>query len=98
MNLNKFNDIIKDIQSFADDEYEVIAEAKTGEITFNRNRITNSIFVYEDENEMTWVKYNNSDIPYIKYLKEYLAFCRYQQKLLLHSSNQNLNVLHQNLR
>ena len=39
MNLNKFNDIIKDIQSFADDEYEVIAEAKTGEITFNRNRI-----------------------------------------------------------
>lgn len=73
MNLNKFNEIVKDIQSFADDEYEVISEPKTGEIVFNRNRETISIFVYEDENEMALVKCDGIEIPYIKYLKERLA-------------------------
>ena len=73
MNLNKFNGIVKDIQSFADDEFEVVSDSQTGEIIFNRNRKTVSITVYEDENEMVMVKYDGFEMPYIKYLKENLA-------------------------
>ena len=74
MNKNRFNDIVKDIQSFADDEYEVIADSNTGDIMFCRNGKDISINVSEDVDTGTIMVNDGANfVPYPKYLREVLA-------------------------
>ena len=76
MKTEKFNDILRDIRSFADDEYDVLPDERTNQILFVRNGKNISISLSNDpETDALMVREDGMDgfIAYNRYLKDNLA-------------------------
>lgn len=73
MTLQEFKQIVSDIASFSDDEYDIVSDMHTGEIIFERGGRALSINIIEDEEGRKFVLSNGISIPYRIYLAKELA-------------------------
>lgn len=67
-----FENIKRDLASFADDEHEMVCDGR-GNIIFERHGQLLSIQILEDEDGRKFVKYNDVKIPYRKFLAKELS-------------------------
>ena len=67
-----FENIKRDLASFADDEHEMVCDGR-GNIIFERHGQLLSIQILEDEDGRKFVKYNDVEIPYRKFLAKELS-------------------------
>lgn len=72
MNIETYENIKRDLSSFADDELDMICDMQ-GNFMFERHGQVVKIKIKEDDEGRLLVEYNNSDIPYKTFLAKELA-------------------------
>ena len=92
MNIETYENIKRDLSSFADDELDMICDMQ-GNFMFERHGQVLKIKIKEDDEGRLLVQYNNLDIPYNELTDTYKHYQGYTHDELSNSKHESIGEL-----